>query len=168
MNDKDKEAFIDWYKNKKSEFDNCKEAWKAACEYKREEYSNIMDAITQTSQYNFKLQAENKKLIDMVIELKGLIEFEYGDCNCDSQKKCSFCKVMDELIEWREAARSEADEVNRLQAENKKLRDALEIYANAKGLVFTVKGLHLKDSRNVLSFKLQEPARKSLKEIRVN
>jgi hypothetical protein len=30
-----------------------------------------------------------------------------------------------EILEWKEAARSEADEVNRLQAENKKLREAL-------------------------------------------
>jgi hypothetical protein len=52
-----------------------------------------------------------------------------------------------------------------LQAENKKLREALMIYANAKGLVFTDKGLHLKDSRNGSSFELQEPARKALKEI---
>jgi len=103
--------------------------------------------------------------MEKIKELIELIEFEYGDCNCDSDKKCSYCKVMDDLKEWKEAARSEAEEVNRLQAENKKLREALEIYANAKGLVFTEKGLHLKDSRNGLSFKLQEPARKSLKEI---
>jgi regulator of replication initiation timing len=31
----------------------------------------------------------------------------------------------DEILEYKEAARSEAEEVNRLQAENKKLRDAL-------------------------------------------
>jgi hypothetical protein len=30
-----------------------------------------------------------------------------------------------EILEWKEAARSEAAEVNRLQAENKKLREAL-------------------------------------------
>jgi hypothetical protein len=32
-----------------------------------------------------------------------------------------------EILEWKEAARSEADEVNRIQAENKKLREALNI-----------------------------------------
>jgi hypothetical protein len=32
----------------------------------------------------------------------------------------------DELLEYKEAARSEADEVNRLQTENKKLGEALE------------------------------------------
>ena len=82
MNDKDKEAFDDW-KNKTQfnfEFQIQGEkievpelfkewciggmgvSWQAACEYKQEEYSNIMDAMTQTSQYNYKLQAENKKL----------------------------------------------------------------------------------------------------------
>jgi regulator of replication initiation timing len=70
-----------------------------------------------------------------------------------------------EILEWREAARSEAEEVNRLQAENKKLRKALMIYANAKGLVFTDKGLHLKDARNGSSFALQDPAREALKEV---
>lgn len=68
--------------------------------------------------------------MEKIKELIELIEFEYGDCNCDYEKKCSYCKVMDELKEWKEAARSEADEVNRLQAENKKLREALEFYAN--------------------------------------
>jgi hypothetical protein len=64
--------------------------------------------------------------MENIKELIELIEFEYGDCNCDSEKKCSYCKVMDKLKEWKEAARSEAEEVNRLQAENKKLREALE------------------------------------------
>ena len=32
----------------------------------------------------------------------------------------------DEILEYKEAARSEAEEVNRLQTENKKLREALE------------------------------------------
>ena len=33
----------------------------------------------------------------------------------------------DEILEYKEAARSEAEEVNRLQAENKKLREALNV-----------------------------------------
>jgi regulator of replication initiation timing len=37
------------------------------------------------------------------------------------------CEYKDEeLNEWKEAARSEAEEVNRLQVENKKLREALQ------------------------------------------
>jgi regulator of replication initiation timing len=104
MKDKDKEEFECWQKEiiQELKFNNVigdnkhkgslEFAWQAACEYKKQEYLNLMDAMTQTSQYNFKLQTENK--------------------------------------EWREAARSEAEEVNRLQAENKKLRKALEFYAN--------------------------------------
>jgi hypothetical protein len=45
-----------------------------------------------------------------------------------------------EILEWREAARSEADEVNRLQAENKKLREALEFYADA-AYMYVIKGV---------------------------
>jgi len=79
--------------------------------------------------------------MEKIKELIELIEFEYGDCNCDSEKKCSYCKIMDELKEWKEAARSEAEEVNRLQAENKKLREALEFYANCTRLMLDVKDL---------------------------
>jgi len=44
------------------------------------------------------------------------------------QKLESACEYKDkEILEWKEAARSEAEEVNRLQAENKKLREALEL-----------------------------------------
>ena len=76
MNNKDKEAFKEWYINKESEFDNCKESWQAACEYKRLEYkarieeleiaykSNqeaaLMSAIL--SDKNRCLEAENNKL----------------------------------------------------------------------------------------------------------
>ena len=74
MNDQDKEAFVNWYQeyfkingitilNIPHHFI---EAWQAACEYKQKEYSNIMDAMTQTSQYNSKLQAENAKLRECV------------------------------------------------------------------------------------------------------
>ena len=36
---------------------------------------------------------------DKIKELKELIELEYGDCNCDSEKKCSYCKVMEKIEE---------------------------------------------------------------------
>jgi hypothetical protein len=74
MNDKDLEAFECWQKEiiQELKFNNAigdnkhkgslEFAWQAACNYKRDEYSNLMDAMTQTSQYNYKLQAENKKL----------------------------------------------------------------------------------------------------------
>jgi len=37
--------------------------------------------------------------MDKIKELIELIEFEYGDCNCDSEKKCSYCKVMEKIKE---------------------------------------------------------------------
>ncbi len=83
MNDKDKEAFDNWKEfNIKSIVGLSEDAareklscvmtpegvWQAACEYKQKEYSNLMDAMTQTSQYNYKLQAENKKLREALLE----------------------------------------------------------------------------------------------------
>jgi hypothetical protein len=80
MNDKDKEAFIAWYKNKESEFDNCKEAWQAACEYKQKEINELKNVTYWTVEQNGnvtrhisivdieKLQAENKKLREALIE----------------------------------------------------------------------------------------------------
>jgi hypothetical protein len=65
MNDKDKEEFSKWWNpfiHSDTFTQTAKDAWKAACQYKSDEYSNIMQAMTQTSQNNFKLQAENKKL----------------------------------------------------------------------------------------------------------
>jgi hypothetical protein len=52
---------------------------------------------------------------------RGSLEFAW-------QAACEYKE--DELMEYKEAARSEADEVNILQAENKKLREALEFYAD--------------------------------------
>ena len=67
MNDKDKEEFIAWYKNKESEFDNCKEAWQAACEYKDKEINDDEELLRyHMNSIGYrelkKLQAENKKL----------------------------------------------------------------------------------------------------------
>ena len=85
MNDKDKEAFDKWFiEEYRYDYNRLvipesvnpqKEAWQAACEYKREEYSNLMDAMTRTSQYNHKLQAENKKLREALeLSLKANLE----------------------------------------------------------------------------------------------
>jgi hypothetical protein len=46
------------------------EAWQAALKYER---SNTVKELTE------------------------LIEFEYGDCNCDSEKKCSYCKIIEKI-----------------------------------------------------------------------
>ncbi len=75
MNDKDKEPFKSWFEQDRKEFEArepatytdsdewcMRKGWIAACKYKDKEYSNLMDAMSKTSQYNFKLQAENKKL----------------------------------------------------------------------------------------------------------
>jgi hypothetical protein len=70
MNDKDKEVFEKWFKSMGEYYGLGFEwhksfhlsTWKAAIEYKQKEYSNLMDAMTQTSQNNAKLVAENKKL----------------------------------------------------------------------------------------------------------
>ena len=68
MNDKDKEAFNEWRNSTSTRLD-IHDAWQAACNYKRDEYSNLMGAMTQTSQNNYKLQAENKKLREALEEL---------------------------------------------------------------------------------------------------
>lgn len=81
--------------------------------------------------------------MDKIKKLIELIEFEYGDCNCDSEKKCSFCKIIEKIKEIdiekqsykiayksnQEAALMSAilsDKNRCLEAKNKKLKDALE------------------------------------------
>jgi hypothetical protein len=60
MNEKDKEAFTEWYKNKKSEFDNCEEAWKSAIEYER--FNHKYCVVGSLDKLCEKLEAENKRL----------------------------------------------------------------------------------------------------------
>ena len=78
MNDKDKEAFDYFWDYKcgvSSEDcgkDDIRIVWQEACEYKRDEYSNLMKAMTQTSQNNFKLQAENNILSGEVLTYKKM------------------------------------------------------------------------------------------------
>lgn len=122
MNDKDKEAFEKWWDEERGgkplnedhvpvtekqlyRWEN--EAWQAACDYKDKEYSNLIDAMTRTSQYN-----------------------------------------------------------SRLQAENKKLKEVLEFYANNQQTMTTENGIYLRDGLNGDFFPLKEKAREALKEIR--
>jgi hypothetical protein len=115
MNDKDKEAFNKWLNDQDYKYDTwdgqdyrdgkivsiyseTELAWQAACEYKDKEYSNIMDAMTQTSQNNAKLVDENiqlKKKAQMNIHnsaFNGLLNenkklreaLEYIQANTDS------------------------------------------------------------------------------------
>jgi hypothetical protein len=60
MNDKDKEAFKEWYINKETLFENCLEAWQAACEYMRSK-SNPLDALSLYVKLE-RERSENKKL----------------------------------------------------------------------------------------------------------
>ena len=92
MNEKDLEAFECWQKEiiQELKFNNAigdnkhkgslKFAWQAACKYKQKEYSNIIGAMTQTSQNNFKLQAENKQLREALIKISEIGYYhDYGD-----------------------------------------------------------------------------------------
>lgn len=89
MNDKDKEAFIGWYKNKESEFDNCKEAWQAACELKNKQINNLesekqklfiklsKELETEKARVS-QLQEENDKLKDCVnFYAAGNVQFDH-------------------------------------------------------------------------------------------
>ena len=53
----------------------------------------------------------------------------------------------------------------KLEAENKKLRDALEFYANNQTTMTTENGIYLRDGLNGDFFSLKEKARKALKEV---
>jgi len=110
MNDKDKKAFEEWFLG----LDNAHiisamklnrgwfEAWQAACEYKQKE----VDFLKDRNETNIsKVTCVNQVNDGLHILLK---------------------EAEAELFEWKEAAKSEANIVNELQAENKKLREALE------------------------------------------
>jgi hypothetical protein len=64
MNDQDKKAFTEWYKNKESEFDNWEEAWQAALEYER--FNHKYCVVGSQDKLCEKLEAENKKLRDVL------------------------------------------------------------------------------------------------------
>lgn len=90
MNDRDRQQFQFWIDHYPSDrldnwglYELMKDSWKTACEYmqaelahhifkieaentKLKECSNLMDAMTRTSQNNAKLQAENAKLRECV------------------------------------------------------------------------------------------------------
>ena len=89
MNDKDKEAFKNWYTNKESEFDNCKEAWQAACEYKQVEISGLeaekqklfiklSKELEAEKDKSSKLKEETDKLKDCVnFYAAGNVQFDH-------------------------------------------------------------------------------------------
>jgi hypothetical protein len=100
MTDKDKEAFEKFMGEGLpfSYYEHCScpdiKAWQAAIEYMRKEYSNIMDAMTRTSQVNAKLQAENAKL-------KAIVMFaSEASCYTEYEDACSLSRrVLKELEE---------------------------------------------------------------------
>jgi hypothetical protein len=80
MNNQDKEAFTEWYKNKESIFDDCKEAWQAAIEYER--FKHKYCVVGSLDKLCEKLEAENKKLKDALkncLIMSPLDPFERGD-----------------------------------------------------------------------------------------
>ena len=74
MSEKDKEEFINWYKNKISEFDNCKEAWQAACEYKQKEIDYLRLEYDKLTDWASEYKAENAKLIEQDKIMSGEIK----------------------------------------------------------------------------------------------
>ena len=81
---------------------------------------------------------------DKVLEL-SFENSRYFHFVCDQNLKiirleAENARLVDEFKEYREAARSEAEEVNELQTENKKLREALEFYANNEGSLWSDAG----------------------------
>ena len=98
MNDKDKEAFEKWIDN---------------------------DVLSQDESTLFKNMSEQERVV-FVTERTWQAACEYKK---ETLLECvhNYYSLMEELKEYKEAARSEAEEVNRLQAENKKLREALEL-----------------------------------------
>jgi hypothetical protein len=70
MNNKDKEAFIVWYKNKESEFDNCKEAWQAALDYERERSKILVEALEKYKEDYF----VGERAFEALKKYKGMYE----------------------------------------------------------------------------------------------
>ena len=71
------------------------------------------------------------------------------------------CEYKDkELMEWKEAARSEAQEVNSLQAENKKLRDALNNWVQWENGQIIMNGEYSGEDINRLINKAREALKK--------
>ncbi len=162
MNDKDKEAFEKWWdeypmgwKISGELHKNTSDSWQAACEYKdKEQY--IEGSIHESG--GIKREMTWKESSEM---MERMYQGAIAQLNREYER---IKKFKDEIQEYKEAARSEAEEVNRLQAklaestrkllifsddldqagnelfmqegkikefqaENKKLRDALELIA---------------------------------------
>jgi regulator of replication initiation timing len=103
MNDKDLEAFYKWVEIEFGEIQDHQRAYM----YEKSIFRNACEY-------------KQKEIEDLYKHLKH---------EHDLYRK--HLKVYeDEILEYKEAARSEAEEVNRLQTENKKLREVLDFYAD--------------------------------------
>lgn len=112
MNDKDKEAFENWWRENKipeNIFDYVVKSWQAACEYKEKE-QYIEGSIHESG--GVKREMTWKESSDM---------FERMYMNSLAQLK------------------KEHERIREFQAENKKLREALEFYADYQNWKFSDK-----------------------------
>jgi hypothetical protein len=65
------EKWFEQYRSGGSIYDHMKTAWDTACKYKNKEHSNLIDAMTQTSQNNAQLKEmlkEEQEKIKIIIE----------------------------------------------------------------------------------------------------
>lgn len=111
MNDKDKKAFDEWRNSTSTRLD-IHDAWQAACEYKdKEQY--IEGSIHESG--GIKREMTWKESSDMMesryLRAVAQLDIEYKRIR----------ELQAENKEWREAARSEAEEVDRLQTENMRM-----------------------------------------------
>jgi len=111
MNDKDKKAFDEWRNSTSTRLD-IHDAWQAACEYKDKEQC-IEGSIHESG--GIKREMTWKESSDMMesryLRAVAQLDIEYKRIR----------ELQAENKEWREAARSEAEEVDRLQTENMRM-----------------------------------------------
>jgi regulator of replication initiation timing len=74
---------------------------------------------------------EKEELVNSIIEAMKEIEDLKDYVDKLNKINSHLVNQLSEELGFKEAARSEAEEVNRLQAENKKLREALELIDNS-------------------------------------
>jgi hypothetical protein len=99
MKDKDKEEFVNWYKNKESEFDNCKEAFQAACEYKDKQINSLeVEKQKLFVKLSKELEAEKAKVSKLKEENEKLKECIRFYAAGDTQFDCEYVDVQGGLV----------------------------------------------------------------------
>jgi hypothetical protein len=104
VNGKDKQAFVDWYKNKLSEFDNCKEAWQAALEYERgvedrRYHDGLQDGITKERERSKILFQALKSIVKETFEYQIKLIVIEALAEYDLKKEKSKPLVLSEVTE---------------------------------------------------------------------